>query len=124
MRHDLKIGDRVKVTKDCTYSDKITVGMEGDVAGTAPLWVAFDCGTAWCFTEPSDGKVAPVTKAKKAPKGKQAYKGNGKHTWEPVTGCVVRLRVPGGWLYGKTIGGEPLAYMTFVPTPEVVGYKI
>jgi hypothetical protein len=57
-------------------------------------------------------------KVKKAPKGPQAYKGNGKHAWELVTGDVSRLRVPGGWIYDS---GEALA---FVPVPQAVGYAV
>jgi len=65
-------------------------------------------------------------KTKKAPKGAQAYKGNGKHEWESVAYAVERLRVPGGWLY-QTYNGdnyEVSKAVTFVPVPEVVGYAV
>lgn len=64
---------------------------------------------------------------KKAPNGLQAYRGNGKHLWEDVVEerddcvAVVRLRVPGGWLYSTDLDEAP---MTFVPTPAGVGYPI
>lgn len=66
---------------------------------------------------------------KKAPNGPQAYKGNGKHDWETVVEGdevedvveVIRLRVPGGWLYSTDLDEAP---MTFVPTPAIVGYPI
>lgn len=64
-------------------------------------------------------------------KGKQAYKGNGKHTWERVTktedgeGCdTMRLRVPGGWLYSTPIyadGEFVTANTVFVPMPNIPG---
>lgn len=86
----------------------------------------------WVFSaDGSDGLIEKV-KSKKSPKGSQAYKGNGKHTFEVVVehdvngergGAargVYRLRVPGGWLY-RSHGGHT---MTFVPVPEVVGYKV
>ena len=66
---------------------------------------------------------------KKSPNGPQAYKGNGKHFWETVVEgdeeedvvAILRLRVPGGWLYSSDDDACP---MTFVPTPAVVGYAI
>ena len=68
---------------------------------------------------------AAARKAKAAgPKGEQEYKGSGNHDWEDIGDnshvVVRRLRVPGGWLYrvGYT------SSTTFVPMPEVVGYKI
>ncbi len=70
---------------------------------------------------------------RKAPNGPQAYKGNGKHTMEQVSGDLYRLRVPGGWLYFDTYKDEDSfdrterevsGSTTFVPVPEVVGYKI
>ena len=60
---------------------------------------------------------------KKRPHGAQEYKGNGEHSWEPVgdhMNYTFRLRVPGGWLYRYAHEGA----MTFVPVPEVVGYKV
>jgi hypothetical protein len=67
---------------------------------------------------------------KKAPKGAQAYKGNGKHSQEVVSSDkathVQRLRVPGGWLYTTTTHDGEYFHSTtvFVPAPEVVGYAI
>lgn len=75
---------------------------------------------------PAVAKVGPL---KKSPNGPQAYKGNGKHDWETVVEgdedddvvSILRLRVPGGWLYSSDDDACP---MTFVPTPAVVGYAI
>ena len=62
-----------------------------------------------------------TTAKAEAPKGKQEYKGNGSHDWEAVGDSGIRrLRVPGGWLYRA--GYTPTT--TFVPMPDVVGYKI
>jgi hypothetical protein len=80
-------------------------------------------------------------KTRSAPKGKQEYKGNGKHKWELVSadpkgaGHTYRLRVPGGWLYrtvstypGEGFGpgdGDPISVaQSFVPVPDVVGYAV
>ena len=65
----------------------------------------------------------------------QAYKGNGKHTWEIVHSAAnamvmentTRLRVPGGWLYraciltkdGDTLTSSVMS-TTFVPLPAVL----
>jgi hypothetical protein len=58
-------------------------------------------------------------------KGKQAYKGNGKHTWEKVAETkgtrTVRLRVPGGWLYTHDDAVYQTTTTTFVPMPDVSG---
>ena len=52
---------------------------------------------------------------------------------EQVSGDLYRLRVPGGWLYFDTYKDEDSfdrterevsGSTTFVPVPEVVGYKI
>jgi hypothetical protein len=59
-------------------------------------------------------------KKKKAPKGKQEYKGNGKHSWETVVDTVSRLRVPGGWLYRD----DRNMATVFVPVPQAVGYAV
>lgn len=64
-------------------------------------------------------------------KPSQAYKGNGKHSWEEVTPGlhsaysrrepqVMRLRVIGGYLYRALGCGAPV----FVPMPEVVKHKV
>jgi hypothetical protein len=83
----------------------------------------FDIAVVSCETP----KAAPAA-PKKRPHGKQEYKGNGKHEWETVTGNTIRLRVPGGWLYGKRIslyGDERVhSATTFVPVPEAVGYAV
>ena len=78
---------------------------------------------------PSDPVLAPAPR--KAPvHGPQEYKGNGKHAIEKVHASVYRLRVPGGWLYMDTYDqgddGDPevTGPGTFVPVPDVVGYKI
>jgi hypothetical protein len=70
--------------------------------------------------------IVPPVAPKRRPHGPQEYKGNGKHRWENVvkgsdeTVRVVRLRVPGGWLYGSNDDGA----MTFVPMPDTVGYGV
>lgn len=78
-------------------------------------------------------EACPRTPPRKAPKGPQVYRGNGKHSMELVYGDLHRLRVPGGWLYfdtyvdkdeGKFGSRELCGATTFVPVPEVVGYKI
>jgi hypothetical protein len=58
-------------------------------------------------------------------KPSQAYKGNGKHTWEAVVDQdddnsypTRRLRVPGGYIYRRA------SAMVFVPMPEVVKHKV
>ncbi|TAJ97129.1 MAG: hypothetical protein EPO10_26505 [Reyranella sp.] len=78
-------------------------------------------------------------KTRTAPKGAQAYKGNGNHKWEEVTtdpkgaGYTYRLRVPGGWLYRTVttvpgyLGEEPIPVAqstVFVPVSDVVGYAV
>lgn len=63
---------------------------------------------------------------KRRPHGAQEYKGNGEHEWEKVTGETYRLRVPGGWLYGRkrSYGNSGYGDTTFVPVPNAVGYVI
>jgi hypothetical protein len=71
--------------------------------------------------EAAGAAIMPPAKPRKAPKGPQEYRGNGRHTWEGVgAGKTMRLRVPGGWLYRD--GGD--ASSTFVPMPDVVGYVV
>lgn len=147
MRHDLRIGDEVEVTKP-GYS-KMPIGLKGKVVarsekyGVCVEFAGWDGGhsaysegfedpseSRWHFKNKDDGairKVKPEAKAKKAPKGKQAYKGNGKHLWEDVLAEGIsygyrtkRLRVPGGWLYRSDMDTASV----FVPTPAVVGYAI
>lgn len=70
-----------------------------------------------------DPKPEPVKR--KAPKGAQQYKGNGKHAWEKVTAETMRLRVPGGWLYGEYSRRiDRVVNSTFVPVPQAVGYAV
>ena len=73
--------------------------------------------------------VAAVVKAepkpRKRPHGAQEYKGNGKHNWERVVGDTMRLRVPGGWLYGQYSSRiDRVVQTTFVPVPQAVGYAV
>jgi hypothetical protein len=64
-------------------------------------------------------------KPRKRPHGAQEYKGNGKHKWERVTGETMRLRVPGGWLYGEYSRRiDRVVNSTFVPVPQAVGYAV
>ena len=83
---------------------------------------------------PEAPKAEPAKPAatKKRPHGAQEYKGNGKHSWETVVSettageAIVRLRVPGGWLYATQSldNYEITSTMTFVPVPEAVGYAV
>lgn len=54
----------------------------------------------------------------------QTYLGNGKHQWEASAPDVMRLRVPGGWLYATTMRsqqGYPVQFTTcFVPIPATM----
>ena len=54
----------------------------------------------------------------------QEYRGNGKHQWEGVISDggfqLMRLRVPGGWLYRD----QKTQTVTLVPMPEVVKHKV
>lgn len=140
----LKKGDRVIVSGK--YDDKEFDHEKGTIADDDYICgghlIMFDTwskghgdGSCWCFGDdgvrtfnitviPEAPKATPAT-PKKRPHGKQEYKGNGKHAWETVTGSTVRLRVPGGWLYGKSrYGDNVLAQTTFVPVPEAVGYVV
>lgn len=63
---------------------------------------------------------APVEEKRKAPRGAQAYRGNGNHDWEVVAEDTLRLRVPGGWIYSDNTNSS----FVFVPMAEVVGYAI
>lgn len=81
--------------------------------------------TITVLASPATAPVIPeARKAKKRPHGAQEYKGNGKHSWEVVTEQTVRLRVPGGWLYGRRVGSSVLAHRVFVPVPQAVGYSV
>jgi hypothetical protein len=73
--------------------------------------------------------VAEEPVKRKAPRGAQAYRGNGQHDWEDVTadGDTKRLRVPGGWLYAtvsRVNGKVKDTNKVFVPVPDVVGYAV
>ena len=74
---------------------------------------------------PTAEDLAPVEKKAKTWKGKQAYKGNGKHTWEIVNKTngtkTLRLRVPGGWLYTVDDKQNLTITTTFVPMPDISG---
>jgi hypothetical protein len=59
---------------------------------------------------------------KEPPNGKEKYKGNGNHSWEPVVGLTARLRVPGGWIYDVDDGESSRA--VFVPLPSALGYAV
>jgi hypothetical protein len=129
------VKDRETTVKCSTYRDVVEFNVfYGDSRHDVDYWVNVntrdgDCRMA-CLTETEmlelrDNilKVLPLTaeapkKKRKAPHGPQEYKGNGKHEWEDVTGCTMRLRVPGGWLY--SCGDSS----TFVPVPEAVGYAV
>jgi hypothetical protein len=144
----LKVGQRVTVTGEYDgYTFDQEIGTVVPTEFISPL-IRFDTWShghgagqrEWHFGEEGvrtfnitvipEWSVDPIKPVKPAPKkrphGKQEYKGNGKHEWETVTGTTVRLRVPGGWLYGKRLGhgGAVLAYTTFVPVPEAVGYAV
>jgi hypothetical protein len=122
-----KVGDKVCAKRLDQWTDGL-VGevIEADTDGT--ILVLFDADAAagaghgarlneWWLgvtdVDPYEG-----TEPRKAPHGKQEYKGNGKHQWEDVASFTKRLRVPGGWLY-RSDGS-----LAFVPVPEVVGYKV
>jgi hypothetical protein len=110
---ELKVGDTVKLPG--WGHDGYPVSK---IAGTT-VYVDYK-GHDYGYTGRSDWVVTkPAKPAKKTtPKGAQAYKGNGKHSWERVNTDTERLRVPGGWIYTRF--GNPV----FVPVPEVVGYAV
>jgi hypothetical protein len=83
----------------------------------------------WQFSDfdRKDFDITPYVeqKPKKRPHGAQEYKGNGKHNWERVTGETMRLRVPGGWLYGEYSRRiDRVVNSTLVPVPQAVGYAV
>jgi hypothetical protein len=131
---EFKVGDVVISSESATQQLMGTV-VEAEVASCLVQFPSWDKGhDGGAFDDSKDkwwveneylSKVA-VEKKKKAPKGKQAYRGNGKHSWEPVTGNTVRLRVPGGWLYGRasTVSPETVRDAVFVPVPQAVGYAV
>lgn len=98
---------------------------------TSSVWVEGSTVVAFIDAIRAEFNLVPaaVVAPKKSPNGPQAYKGNGKYVWETVVEgdddeeivAILRLRVPGGWLYSDDTTGGP---MTFVPTPAIVGYPI
>jgi hypothetical protein len=119
------VGDIVRLSAWQGKGYKV-IGIDGDVVTVDHNGSPFPYRgyNDWVVVKTANTKPA---KTKKAPKGPQAYKGNGKHTWESVdrTDDIVttRLRVPGGWLY-RVARNEFTKSVTFVPVPEVVGYSI
>lgn len=141
----LKAGDRVAVTG--TQDGNKFEFEVGTVGGPSPnvdshtRRIRFDKWAEghgpdrheWCFYD-ADRKNFTITpfvekkpepKPRKRPHGAQEYKGNGKHKWETVTGETMRLRVPGGWLYGEYSRRiDRVVNSTFVPVPQAVGYAV
>jgi hypothetical protein len=135
----LKVGDRVVVSG--TQDGKQFSFDVGTVVMPARYEDTWSDGHGvgeheWCFydydrkqfTIKADLKLEPAKvepKPKKRPHGAQEYKGNGKHKWETVTGETMRLRVPGGWLYGEYSRRiDRVVNSTFVPVPQAVGYAV
>lgn len=126
-----KVGDKLRVITpmEARY-DQVGVFVRED-DDSWPVVVAFEGGDRDYFTYDmvqkvrADASKPNPARGRRAPKGPQAYKGNGNHKWELVAAgddgtqpsSIYRLRVPGGWLYGKRIGS-----LTFVAMPEIVGY--
>lgn len=127
MTNKFKVGDRVRVIdkEDGKYDKVGVVNSANDGSSYLPVHVIFEGfrDTDFFFER---NLTLDAPEVRKAPKGPQAYKGNGKHVWELVIvgGSenyfvpTYRLRVPGGWLYAQD------SALTFVPTPAVVGYAI
>lgn len=108
-------------------SDKVGTYCGGYISVLFDKWSRGEGPRNWNFYG-DDARAFSITKekpvaavVKKAPKGAQAYKGNGKHEWELVSRATFRLRVPGGWLYRDSTDAGT---MVFVPVPDVVGYPI
>jgi hypothetical protein len=142
----LKTGDRVAVTGS-QDGQKFEFEVGTVVTSSYPAstrLIRFDTWSdghgpgnhEWLF-EASNHKAFAITvvqkapepkaepKPKKRPHGAQEYKGNGKHAWEKVTGGTMRLRVPGGWLYGEYSSRvDRVMTSTFVPVPQAVGYAV
>jgi hypothetical protein len=120
---DLKPGD--VVTRKAWRSTAVVKSISGTTVSLKFAMKSADCTQeiGWVLvSRAGDAPItadAPVTPKKARPHGPQEYKGNGNHEWERVATNVMRLRVPGGWVY-KDLG----AGIVFVPTPEVVGYAI
>ena len=152
---DFKVGDKVHSnSKKYWYSgyDGVVISVRTEAVGVRfPKYAGHEghngeavpprARNCWFFSEgvplSSSGSISllvpgvvKVAKPKK-PHGAQEYKGNGKHTWEKVNKddndffTVVRLRVPGGWLYSEERAVDcEASNMVFVPVPSVVGYKV
>jgi hypothetical protein len=142
----LKVGQRVYVVGSCdgkSFDGEVGTIVEGHHDDSYERLVRFDTwsdghgvgGREWGFYDTDvkdfsirnhvDPKPEPVVVKKKAPKGPQQYRGNGKHAWERVTGETMRLRVPGGWLYGEYSRRiDRVVNSTFVPVPQAVGYAV
>jgi hypothetical protein len=134
MAKKFKVGDKVVVvvggesTTGWTFGKTGTVVRVDDDAMALVRFKKVDAlerghgpGNREWFLDEDELVLAPP-KDRKAPKGPQAYKGNGKHEWEYVTYSTERLRVPGGWLYrfASASGSD----ISFVPVPEAVGYAV
>ena len=126
----LKVGDQVKSTIDVG-----TEGLKGMIVGIKDSFYevqfeGWDLGhngssednnirDRWYLTD-SEVKVV----LRKTTTSKQTYRGNGKHNFEMVVengyGDVMRLRVPGGWLY-RDLGS---CSTVFVPLVDVMNKVI
>lgn len=119
------VGDKVVIAEkgDSRNFETGTV-QRHDGSTTLPYHIQFDDGEVSYYDEKY---LKTAAKPRKAPKGKQSYKGNGNHTWELVTEAgldfgqpkVYRLRVQGGWIY-KPRGSSGV----FVKLADVTGYVI
>lgn len=118
-----KVGKRARVNApDSRYHGMEVTVADDDGTEFLPVVIRTDTGETNRYERE---ELEVIEKKRKAPKGPQAYKGNGKHEWEPVTGSTWRLRVPSGWLYTESNDGVAwLAAATFVPMPQAVGYKV
>lgn len=110
--------DGEKLVRFDTWSDGHGVG--------AREWGFYDTDRKkFAITPFVETKKVVEQKPKKRPHGAQEYKGNGKHQWEKVTAETMRLRVPGGWLYGEYSRRiDRVVNSTFVPVPQAVGYAV
>jgi hypothetical protein len=137
---ELKIGDRVRMT--ACYLDRLVGGIakvvRSDIDGIHCIEFEnpsrsqmevlhegpFNDGreTCWYLDDTESTKVELIESRKPKSLAKQAYKGNGQHSWEKVTeeGTTQRLRIPGGWIYRDS---HVLAAV-FIPMPEVVKHKV
>jgi hypothetical protein len=144
----LKAGDRVAVTgtqDGKAFEFEVGTIIDSPYVSEFERLVRFDTWSdghgvgdhEWSFEETNRKKfsitpfvetktvVKDEPKPRKRPHGAQEYKGNGKHKWERVTGETMRLRVPGGWLYGEYSRRiDRVVNSTFVPVPQAVGYAV